>query len=273
MMEFPTQLFGIIGYPLGHSMSPALHNWAFKNANYPGVYLAWPIEEAKLADFFAAARTLKIMGGNITIPHKVAARGFMDKLSERAGKIGAINTFYWREGKLCGENTDVAGFMAPLLDKSFSHALVLGAGGAARAIMAGLRELGVMRITVANRTAQKAIDLARDFDAQAVPWEDRLDVPSDLIVNATALGMQGERVDMTAYPARGFAGKSGLAYDIVYNPPESRFLREAKDNGWQTLNGLPMFVEQARAAFFLWTDREMPYDATMQKVGEWLKDR
>lgn len=272
-MEFPTQLFGIIGYPLGHSMSPALHNWAFKETRHPGVYLAWPIEEAKLADFFGAVRTLKIMGGNITIPHKVASMGFMDAVSERAKKIGAINTFYWREGKLCGENTDVSGFVAPLLGQKFSHALVLGAGGASRAILAGLRELGVARITIANRTLQKAIELAKDFEAQALPWEDRSSVPADLIVNATAMGMKGERVEMTPYPPEGFSKRCGLAYDIVYNPPETRFLRDAREHGWQTLNGLPMFVEQARAAFYLWTAREMPYNAALQKTAEWLAER
>ena len=271
-MDFPTRLFGIIGYPLGHSISPALHNWAFANVDYPGVYLAWPIAETDLADFFTAVRTLQIMGGNITIPHKVAAMGFMDEVSGRAGKTGAINTFYWRDGKLCGENTDIAGFVAPLSGRSFSHALVLGSGGAARAILAGLHELGIPRITVANRTWQKAIDLASDFDAQAIAWEERLDVAADLIVNATALGMKGERVDMTPYPEKGFAHRKGLAYDIVYNPPETRFLREAKEHGWQTLNGLPMFVEQARAAFRLWTGREMPYRAALQKVRGWLKD-
>lgn len=269
-MDFPTSLFGIAGYPLGHSLSPALHNWAFGQAAYPGVYLAWPVKENQLDAFFNAVRTLGIKGGNITIPHKTASLPFMDETSERAKKIGAINTFYWRDGNLCGENTDIAGFMAPLCGKKFSHALVLGAGGASRAVVAGLLELGVQRITLTNRAPQKALELAHEFGIETIVWEDRTRPDADLIVNATSLGMQGAQEDKTPYPEQGFAGRRGLVYDIVYNPCETRLLREARMHGFETENGIAMFVGQARAAFSLWTGREMPCGLAVKKVKELL---
>lgn len=270
-MGFPTKLFGIVGYPLGHSMSPALHNWGFGEIGFPGVYMAWSEPEAKLKDFFSAVRTLGILGGNITIPHKVAAMDLVDHVTERARDIGAINTYYWEGDTLCGENTDVIGFMAPLKGRKFSHALILGAGGVSRAVIAGLKELNVPKITITNRTPTKAKYLAEMFGIDVVPWDDRMKPDADLIINATSQGMKGEQVDMTPYDASALAGKKGLVYDIVYNPLETRLLREAKKAGWEMESGLTMFVEQARAGFVLWTGgTEMPLDKAKAKVKELL---
>ncbi len=267
----PEKLFGIVGFPLGHSMSPGLHNWGFEEIGFPGVYLAWQEPEEKLADFFGAVRTLNIGGGNITIPHKVAALKHMDEVSKRAEDIGAINTFYWKDGKLCGENTDVIGFMAPLKGKKFKHALILGAGGVSRAVIAGLKDMGVPEITIANRTKSKADALAKEFGITAIPWEDRMKPEADLIINATSQGMKGAQVDMTPYDAEAFKGRKGLVYDIVYNPLETRLVREAKEAGWEVESGLAMFVEQARAAFYLWTGgQEMPREQAFQRVKSLL---
>lgn len=270
-MEFPTLLFGIVGYPLGHSMSPALHNWGFREVGCPGLYMAWSQPEEKLPDFFAAVRTLGIRGGNVTIPHKIAAMAHVDRVSERAKKIGAINTFYWDGETLCGENTDVIGFMAPLAGKTFRSALVLGAGGVARAVLVGLKEMGIAEIILTNRTFEKAQALAEEFGVKALPWEDRLEPKADLIVNATSQGMKGEQVDMTPYAAEAFAGRTGLVYDIVYNPLETRLIREARAAGWAVENGLSMFVGQARAGFSLWTGgKEMPFDKAAALVKKML---
>ncbi len=270
-MDFPTKLFGIVGYPLGHSMSPALHNWGFHEVDFPGVYLAWSEPEDKLTDFFNAVRTLKILGGNITIPHKVAALKLVDKVTDRAKNIGAINTYYWEGDNLCGENTDVIGFMAPLKGKKFKHALVLGAGGVSRAVLAGLKELGVPSITLANRTQEKAATLGKEFGVTVIPWDERMKPDADLIVNATSEGMKGDQVNMTPYEASALAGRTGLVYDIVYNPLETRLIREAKAAGWQVESGLTMFVEQARAGFALWTGGiEMPYEKAVEKVKHLL---
>lgn len=265
------KLFGITGYPLGHSISPDLHNWAFKVMGFPGVYLAWPQPENKLSAFFMAVRALGISGGNITIPHKVASMEFVDCYSERAKSIGAINTFYWRDNSLWGENTDIAGFMAPIKHKKFAHALVLGAGGASRAVLAGLTELKVPHISITNRGPEKAQMLAELYNAEFLPWHERMDTDADLIINATPLGMNGARENMTPYDASAFAGKKGLVYDIVYNPLETKLLKDAKNAGWEVQNGLAMFVEQAREAFRLWTGQEMPLDGAMAKCRELLK--
>lgn len=265
------KLFGITGYPLGHSISPALHNWAFKKVGFPGVYMAWAQPPDKLADFFRAARALGICGGNITLPHKVASMELVDHASGRAKSIGAINTFYWRDGCLWGENTDIAGFIAPIKNKKFVHALVLGAGGASRAVVAGLAELGIPRVTISNRDTEKAQMLAEQFNVDSLPWNKRMDADADLIINATPLGMQGGRENMTPYDSAAFAGRKGLVYDIVYNPIETKLLKDARNAGWEVQNGLAMFVEQAREAFRLWTGQEMPLDGAMAKARELLK--
>lgn len=258
-MDIPTQLYGIIGYPLGHSLSPLLHDHAFQKAGIPGVYLPWSLPAEKLGDFFQAVRTLPILGGNITIPHKQAAIQFMDRISAQAAAAGAINTFFWDGKELCGENTDITGFLAPLQGRRFATALVLGAGGAARAIVAGLRTLNVQRLVIANRTYETALALARDFQAQALPWEERGTLCADIVVNTTSLGMKGAQQALTPYPeaalhaTRKQRDHAPLAYDIVYNPLETRFLREARAAGWECCSGLTMFVEQARAAFKIWT--------------------
>lgn len=271
MASYPSKLFGIVGYPLGHSMSPGLHNWGFKEIDFPGVYLAWSQPPEKLKDFFHAVRLLPILGGNITIPHKVEAMRLVDQVSERAASIGAINTFYWRGGKLCGENTDVIGFLAPLKGRTFKKALLLGAGGVSRAVIAALKDLGVPEIIISNRTLEKAKALADYFHIEVIPWEDRMKPDPDLIINATSQGMKGEQVNKTPYEKQWLEGKKGMVYDIVYNPLETVLLRDAKAAGWEIVTGLTMFVEQARAAFALWTEGiEMPQALATDKVKELL---
>ena len=263
-------LFGIVGYPLAQTMSPMLHNWGFAKAHVPGVYMTWPTAPEKLADFFIAVRTLPIRGGSITLPHKVPAMSLLDKVTDRAKRVGAVNAFYWEGGTLWGENTDVTGFMAPLKGRKFKNALVLGAGGACRAVLAGLQELGVPEIFIANRTASKAEALAGDFGITRVDWEERASVGAELVVNSTSQGMKGDYVNDTAFPGEGFKGK-GLAYDIVYNPMQTRFMKEAAEAGWETQGGLAMFVEQAREAFRLWTDgKDLPAEGAAELVKKGL---
>ena len=250
-MRPPTALYGIIGHPLSHSLSPALHTQGFSRAGISAVYMAWPLPPENLAAFFAAVRVLPVSGGNITLPHKVAAMDFLDEVSPLARRVGAVNTFYWKDERLCGHNTDVAGFVAPIKKRRFRSALILGAGGAARAVLAGLQDLEVADIAISNRTAVHAEALAGDFGARVLPWAERADAGADLVVNTTSLGMKGERAGESPFPAGGFTGR-GLAYDIVYNPLDTLFLKDARAAGWKTQNGLAMFVEQARQSFGLW---------------------
>ena len=141
----PEKLYAIIGHPLGHTMSPALHNSGFSMYNLASVYMAFPTPPEKLSNFMTAFRTLPIHGASVTIPHKETVIEYLDEITPRAKTVGAVNTLFWQEDKLVGDNTDVLGFMAPLIgmESKFKRALVLGAGGAAKAVLAGLKELGV----------------------------------------------------------------------------------------------------------------------------------
>lgn len=267
----PKKLFAIVGYPLGHSLSPALHNWGFSSICYPGVYMAFPQQSQCLNNFFSAVRTLPLAGGNITIPFKIDAMKFVDLLSPSAQEIGAINTFYWQNGLLCGENTDVLGFMESLEGEIFSKALILGAGGVSRAVISGLKKRRLKQIFITNRSECKAKALADEFRLECVRWEDRGEVDCDMIINATSLGMRGQNVEKNPYIEDAFVRHGpGLAYDVVYTPEKTVFLKTASKAGWKTRSGVTMFVEQARAAFFLWTKKQMPKESAYTFVREAL---
>jgi len=250
--------FGIVGCPLGHTMSPTLHNWGFDQLSVDGVYEAWPLRSADLPAFVGRVRREPIVGLSVTIPHKQAVMPLLDRLSDRARVVGAVNTLYWDGGELCGDNTDVLGIVAPLrkLDCLPASALVLGAGGAARAALAGFRELGIGRVAVSNRTKANAEALAAEFNASCVEWGERMDTSWELICNTTPLGMSGDLEDVTPWDAARFTAGSTI-YDIVYNPLKPRFLREAEAAGCATISGLEMFLHQGMAQFRLWTGLDM----------------
>ncbi|BDQ34532.1 shikimate dehydrogenase [Pseudodesulfovibrio portus] len=250
--------FGIIGWPLGHTMSPTLHNWGFEQLGIDAGYAAWPVSPDDLGPFMGQVRTRPISGLSVTIPHKQAVMAFLDRMTDRARSVGAVNTLYWDGEDLCGENTDVLGVIAPLkgLDSLPASAIVLGAGGAARAALAGFRELGIPHLGVANRTRSKAERLAADFGATCVDWDHRMDAEWGLICNTTPLGMSGDMADATPWDRDRFS-PGAIAYDIVYNPLQTRFLREAAQAGCATISGLEMFLHQGLAQFRLWTGRDM----------------
>ena len=254
--------FGIIGWPLGHTMSPTLHNWGFGQLGIDASYAAWPVMPGDLAPFMGQVRARPISGLSVTIPHKQTIMDHLDRMTDRAKAVGAVNTLYWDGDSLCGENTDVIGIIAPLknLDSLPASAIVLGAGGAARAALAGLKELGVKDIGVANRTRSRAEKLAADFNATCVEWEARMDTTWDLICNTTPLGMAGELAAASPWNRDRFSPDT-IAYDIVYNPLETRFLREAAEAGCATISGLEMFLHQGLAQFHLWTGQNMDEDS------------
>lgn len=267
------KLYGIIGHPLGHSLSPLLHNAAFAALDIPGVFLAWPTPPEKLAAFMDAARLLRIEGLCVTIPHKTAVIPFLDSVSERVRATGAANLVYRDGDRLCGDNTDVLGFMQPFGDDppaAASRALILGAGGAARAAAVGLLTLGVSTVMVSSRTPERSAELAGEFGATAISWEERGDVVADIVVNATPMGMTGRFARETPYPAEFFAGRTGLAYDTVYTPLRTRLLAEAAAAGWRTASGLDMFLGQADHQFRTWTGHGLPGEAK-RKAAERLK--
>lgn len=253
-----TARYGIIGWPLGHTMSPTLHNWGFGQIGLDAVYEAWPLEPGGVADFIRRVRTEPILGASVTIPHKRAVMPLLDRLTDRALTVGAVNTLYWDGDRLCGENTDVTGLTAPLrqLGPLPDSALVLGAGGAARAAVVGFRELGIPDIRIANRTPDKARDIASELSVRAVAWEARMDQGAGIVCNTTPLGMSGDLVQATPWDADRFE-PGMIAYDIVYNPLRTRFLREAGAAGCRTVSGLEMFLHQGLAQFRLWTGRDL----------------
>ena len=264
-----TRLYGIIGSPLGHSLSPCLHNWAFAAAGIPAVYLPWPLQAGKVGDFLTAMRTLPIAGASVTIPHKETVLALLDGQTEAARAVGAVNTLYWENGQLLGDNTDVAGFLAPLEGHSYASALVLGAGGAARAVLAGLKDLGVAEVFLANRSADRAAALAAEFGAIIVDWDERGDCAPDLLVNTTPLGMAGAQAAASPWPEERFR-PGQTAYDLVYNPLETRFLAAAAAAGCRVVDGLAMFLGQALGQFRRWTGCDFALDRAREKLLETL---
>ncbi len=255
-------LYGVAGHPVRHSLSPVLHNAAFRASGFSGAYTAWDIPPERLADFVGAVRLLGIRGVSVTIPHKENIGAFVDAVDPLAQKVGAVNTLVRREdGTLFATNTDVYGFSEPLRDLQLPAAtpvLLLGAGGAARAAAAGLLALGFSNLAVTSRSLEKAARLAGDFALRAIPWERRLEVVAELVVNVTPLGMAGKNPGETPYPLSRLREGSGVVYDTVYTPYHTRLLREAKEAGWRTLPGLGMFIMQGAEQFRLWTGFCLP---------------
>lgn len=251
------ELYGIIGHPLGHSLSPQLFGAIFAQEQRQAAYFRWDVRPEDVGGFVAAVRLLGIRGASVTLPHKQAVMPFLDVLSQRAALAGAVNTLYWDQGRLCGENTDIAGFLEPLQTRSFHRALVIGSGGASRAVLTGLRERRA-EIFVTARSQEKAESLAEDFNARVVPWKERAEVASgmDLLINTTPIGMRGEYENLAPISFTDSPAPGSLAYDLIYTPRPTRFLREAAAAGWETQDGLDMFLAQARAQFRLWTGRD-----------------
>ncbi|MCC8109757.1 MAG: shikimate dehydrogenase, partial [Planctomycetes bacterium] len=243
----PRHIYGIIGSPVSHSLSPLLHNTGFRRIGHPGVYFAWEIPTGVTARFFMAVHTLGIDGASVTIPHKEAALALADDATERARRIGAANTLIRQDDRILADNTDVDGFLLPLRNVPLgpgSTVLLLGAGGAARAVAVGLQERNVGTVVITSRSGEPAPRLAEEFGFTACPWQDRGDVVPDLIVNTTPLGMTGAGVADTPYPADFMAGRQAIVYDTVYTPLRTRLIREAAAAGLATITGLDMFLGQ-----------------------------
>jgi shikimate dehydrogenase len=244
---------GIIGFPISHSRSPMIHGFWLKTHGLEGEYIKQAVKPEDLQSFIAA---YPFLGGNVTIPHKETIMPFLHHVSEAAKKIGAVNMVYTHEGKLYGENTDMLGFLhncdekVPGWDKKTQNALVLGAGGAARAIIVGLQTRGFSAITLTNRSLERAQKLGKEFDLAVIPWEKRDEavLTHDFIVNTTSLGMQGQPPLELNIPATG--GK--IFADAVYIPLTTDFLLDAKAKGHAIITGLGMLLHQAVPGFEKW---------------------
>ncbi|MCL6643124.1 MAG: shikimate dehydrogenase [Candidatus Bipolaricaulota bacterium] len=267
---------GIIGDPIAHSLSPALHGFVLKSLGIAGEYRAYRVRESELQEFLATHRELA--GFNVTIPHKERILGYLDELSREARLIGAVNTVQNKQGKLVGYNTDCVGFLRPLRARNFSpkRAILLGAGGAARAVAHALLQSEVAALTLYNRSAERALKLAKELqklypspkisvadDPRALPLQH-----VDLLVNATPVGTQSDALPIPL-PAR--LSKDLIAYDLVYNPPKTRLLLEAERRGARILGGLDMLIYQALESLKIWLERpdleeQIEYDTVSQML-------
>jgi shikimate dehydrogenase len=253
------RLYGIVGYPLGQTLSPLLHNWGFGRLGIEAEYQAWPTPPGELSAFMVRFRAIPIKGLSVTIPHKTAIMDHLDAVTDLGRTVGAVNTLYWRGGALVGENTDVEGFCRPLVMRDIAPraALVLGAGGAARAAVVGLTRLGVGRVAVTGRTEAKAEALARELAVEHVPWEQRTAFAADLLANATPMGMAGRFEGVSPYPREAMKPDQ-VVFDLVYNPYRTRFVEDAAEAGCLVVPGVEMFLYQALEQFRLWTGRVLP---------------
>jgi len=254
----------VIGHPVSHSLSPLIHAFWLKQYSLDGSYTAHDIFPDELAAFFKQLKSGYFTGGNITLPHKERVLDLCDNVSSEAKAIGAVNTIYLRQGKICATNTDAYGFLAnldqnqPGWDNKLDNAIVLGAGGAARAIILALIQRAARNIIILNRTEQKAKDLAVHFSAQTdktsitaagLEQFERFAPTANLLVNTTSVGLNG-----TCHNGLELKNlkKTALVTDIVYNPLQTPLLKDAARLGLATVNGLGMLLHQAVPGFELW---------------------
>ena len=276
-----TRLAAVVANPIKHSISPFIHNRAFEATNTNGVYLAWEVEATDLAETVANIRRYQMFGINLSMPYKEQVISYLDQLSEEARLIGAVNTVVNREGTLIGYNTDGKGFFKslPSFKISGKRMVLLGAGGAAKAILAQaiLDEVSQVSVFVRSASIEKTrpylekLQNETGFKVDLFALEDVSElqariIDSDLLVNATSVGMDGVSLPI---PASVALPEKLLVADVIYQPFETPFLKWARNQGNQSINGLGMLLYQAAEAFELWTGKEMPTD----QIWELLKQK
>jgi shikimate dehydrogenase len=276
-----TKSMGIIGYPLGHTLSPVFQQAGLDHLGIDATFSAWPTPPSELEATISSWRAESFLAGCVTLPHKQAVMALVDEIDETAKLIGAVNWIMNRNGTLIGYNTDSPGFLRALrqmagFDPAGKSAVVFGAGGVARAIVHGLRTAGVTKLTIANRTPGRArqlaadladgrfkpnpIGLGRDELADVVPY-------ADLLVNATSMGMAGGDAASETPVTAELVSADSLAYDAVYAPPMTPFLREVERAGGAVAGGQSMLVLQGVEGFELATGRDAPVDVMFEAIA------
>ncbi len=259
-----TEIYGILGNPVRHSMSPAMHNAAFTHLNLNKIYVPFEVHDATAA--LHGARTLGVKGLSITIPHKQAVIPLLDEIDPVAEKIGAVNTIKIEQGLITGSNTDWLGAnrsLEEITDLADKKVLLLGAGGAARAIGFGLLEAGA-DLTLASRTKTSGQRLAAGLNCPWLPLANAKDYRGNILINATSVGMNPQ-AELSPFPAASLSCFT-VVMDIVYAPLKTRLLQEAKLAGCQTISGLNMLLYQGAAQFELWTGQTAPLEIMRQQL-------
>ncbi len=274
MINAQTELYGIIGNPVRHSLSPMIHNGAFKRLGLNAVYLVFEVRN--LEEALRGIRGLGVRGVSVTIPFKTEVVRFLDKVEGLAKKIGAVNTIVNKGGKLIGCNTDCNGGLEALeekMDLKGKRVFLLGAGGAARAIGFGLKERDCQLI-IANRSRDRGEALSRELKCHYLPIASLFrmkagELEADVMINATSLGMYPR--DKKSPVPKKLLEEGMMVMDIVYQPLETRLLREAKEKGCLTINGLEMLVRQGAAQFEIWTGMRPDMGEIRKELYEVLK--
>jgi shikimate dehydrogenase len=277
-----TQLLGVIGDPIAHSLSPIMHNAALAELGSDYVYLPFAVKPEQLEAAIAGFAAIGLQGFNITIPHKQAILPYLDEVTEIAKSVGAVNTVVRTDQGWLGTNTDVAGFLAPLqpMNRNWqaATAIVLGNGGAARAVVAGCIELGLSKIRVVGRDSQKLQDFSTTWQESSSmvrvhTWETLPDLlpHADLVVNTTPIGMAPNiqaspltKAEMQRLP------EDTIVYDLIYTPNPTQLLKQAKNQNLVAIDGLEMLIQQGAIALELWLQRPVPVDTMRRSLRQHL---
>lgn len=279
---------GVIGYPLKASLSPVFQQAALDSLGIEAVYQSWPTPEDALETRISGLRAQAVLGANVTIPHKEAVIPMMDELDSLVRRVGAVNTIVNRNGRLHAYNTDVAGFLRALTERAGFDAagrrcLIVGAGGAARAVVAGLIDAGADSVTVINRTYARAARLVEDLGPEATSTElgALADTPAswsaaspacDLLINCTSAGSAGSSAESKSPVPTDIIRSGMLVYDLIYRPSETVLMKEAKARGARVLGGLPMLIYQGAASFEMWTGKPAPVDVMFEAAEKALEE-
>jgi shikimate dehydrogenase len=277
-----SKIVGVFGHPVGHSVSPAMHNAAFEALGMDWFYMAFDVRPDDLEAALRSLAPLGIMGVNLTIPHKERALEMVDEVSPEARRFGGVNTVRRDNRRLIGYNTDGVGFLGSLAEAGFDpkgkRTVVLGAGGAARSVVRSLADGGAADIAIFNRSRDRAQRLVDEIAADATRItvgalvDDEVGgavAEADLVVNATPIGMSPRSEGTLPIPATAF--HSGLvAYDLIYNPPQTRFLAVAAERGCRTINGIRMLALQGAESFRIWSGRDAPVAVMERAVTDQL---
>jgi len=278
-LDTNTRLYAVMGNPVNQSLSPVMHNAAFRQTGQNGVYVALHVTD--LPGAVAGVRALNIHGCSVTIPHKVAVMDLLDQVDPMSRRIGAVNTIVNDDGRLCGFNSDSPGAMAALLEKTpvaRRRVAVIGAGGASRALAHGVQVHGG-QLTIVNRSQDRGRRLASALDCDFCPLVDFSGVGFDILINTTSVGMTPNTDQMPVGHACLRPGMTVM--DVVYNPLETRLLSAAKEAGCTVVDGVAMFVHQGAIQFEHWTGKKAPIQlmkkavlkVLMEKAAEKEKDR
>jgi shikimate dehydrogenase len=279
-----TKIVGIFAYPVGHSLSPPMHNSAFSHLQLNYIYLPFEVKRENLKNAVLSLKSLNITGVNVSVPHKETVIKYLDEVSEDALKIGAVNTIKNSDGKLFGFNTDKSGFINSLKNEKIKlpgkKVVVLGCGGGSRAVCFGLLEEGILNLVITDVIKEKVEKLKRylkkfyrDREIRGILYNEEKIFEelkdADLLINATPVGMK-PNINSTPISKIPKENKNLVVYDLVYNPLKTKLLRIAEEQNLKTISGLEMLVLQGAASFEIWTGEKAPVEIMRKEVKKYL---